>query len=150
MSYVILEEARKLVPRIYSEDVSENVADTIKAPSKTHGFIKMMTDMTALSRGTTKSGYNPAAIDTARALDRQQGIHITYHIPLGDRLYNEKLDVFRFMQQAIMLGKLSVKHETDVQERIEALIMPGAHRDHTAYPGLRWSVEEYAFNQSSH
>jgi hypothetical protein len=132
-------EARELMPRIYAKEGSAPQA--IASPSSAHGLSKMWTDMLALGRGGWQKGH-PAAIDTAIAVTRQPDVLLTYHFPEQDRLYNNlPEDAVSFLNMVGSLGRVATG-------QVEALIMPGAHRDHTQYPALRWSAETYAFNRS--
>jgi len=133
--------ARQRMPRIYApESLREQ---RIQEDVRTHGLHKMWTDMLALSRGGAAHGH-PAAVDTAYALAKQSEAFVTYHFPRNDRLYHllpEDAEIF--LREVSHLG-------TQVTNgQIEALIMPGAHRDHTSYPSFRWSIESYAFQRGS-
>jgi len=132
--------AKENLPRLYGDD-AENEARRMPEATKTHGLKKMHTDLLALSHGQTYGQVNPAAKDTGLALRRQPDALLTYHFPTGDRLYNNRTDIERFMEQVRQLGGLAARHN------VQALIVPGTHRDHTAYPTMRWSMEAYAFSR---
>ncbi|HVV26225.1 MAG TPA: hypothetical protein VHC21_04315 [Candidatus Saccharimonadales bacterium] len=136
-----IKAAKKELPRLYSEDSARNEARRVPEATKTHGLKKMYTDLLALSRGQTYGNVGPAAQDTGLALRRQPEARLTYHVPTRDRLYRERADIDRFMEQVRQLGGVAARHS------LEALIVPGSHRDHTAYPALRWSLETYAFSR---
>jgi hypothetical protein len=131
--------ARQRMPRIYSpKSVQER---SIQEDIRTHSLRKIWTDMLALSRGGA-AHCHPAAVDTAYALERHPEAFVTYHFPRNDRLYNLlPEDVEVFLRAVSHLGAFVANGQ------IEALIMPGAHRDHTCYPSFRWSIESYAFQR---
>src|SRR5207237_470624 len=105
-----------------------------------HGVRKMWTDLVAYSRGGAKFN-DPAARDTVVALDRQPNVKWTFHIPESDRVYKNQADVLRFLGQVTKLGRSSSAGQ------VEMLLVPGTHRDHTRYPGVRWAAEKYAFSR---
>jgi len=140
LEYVSKQAAKEQMPRIYiSESIGKN---SIQENVHTYDLNKLWTDMLALSRGGAAYSY-PAAADTAYALAKQSEALVTYHFPYNDRLYNllpEDAKVF--------LSETSYRVALATNGQIEALIMPGAHRDHTSYPSLRASIEAYAFQRT--
>ncbi len=131
--------ARQRLPRIYSPgSIGEQ---GVQVDEHTYDLNKLWTDMVALSRGGAAYGH-PAAVDTAYALAKQSEALVTYHFPRNDRLYNllpEDAEVF--------LSEISHRAALATDGQIEALIMPGAHRDHTSYPSFRASIEAYVFQR---
>jgi hypothetical protein len=141
LEYISKQSARQRMPRIYAPDFIKEQG--IQEDIGTYSLNKLRTDMLALSRGG--AAYNhPAAVDTAYALAKQSEALVTYHFPRNDRLYNllpEDAEIF--LSEISHLGALATNGQ------IEALIMPGGHRDHTSYPSFRWSIESYAFQRVS-
>src|SRR5260370_14640669 len=139
LEYVAKQTARQRMTRIYApESIREQ---RIQEDVRTHGLNKMWTDMQTLSRGGAAQSH-PAAVDTAYALAKQPEALVTYHFPRNDRLYNllpEDAEIF--LREISHLGSFVTSGQ------IEALIMPGAHRDHTYYPSFRQSIESYAFQR---
>lgn len=130
---------RQHLPRIYAPESMQE--QHIQEDINTHNPGKLWTDMLSLSRGGATHNH-PAAIDTAYALARQPGVLVTYHFPLHDSLYNLlPEDAETFLHETWRLGAPTTNGQ------IEALIMPGAHRDHTCYPSFRWSIESYVFHR---
>jgi hypothetical protein len=141
LEFVSKQTTRQRMPRIYApKSIGEQ---RVREDIHTYSPSKLWTDMLALSRGGAVYGH-PAAVDTAYALAKQPEALITYHFPYNDRLYNllpEDAEIF--LREISHLGTLATNGQ------IEALIMPGAHRDHTSYPSFRWSIESYAFQRVS-
>lgn len=133
-----IEAAKAALPRLYGNG-EQNEARQVPEATKTHGLKKMYTDLLALSHGQTYGQVNPAAKDTGLALRQQPDALLTYHFPTGDRLYNSRTDIERFMEQVRQLGGMAARHN------VQALVVPGTHRDHAAYPTMRWSMETYSF-----
>jgi hypothetical protein len=138
----MVEIAEENLPKIYSDE-SENVHYTfLQKAASSHRLQKMLTDLTALSRGNTID--HPAAWDTLRALQQQPDALVTHHFPESDKLYkNLPAEAVGYLLTTYNLGRMAAAQVASGQ--IQALIMPGAHRDHTKYPGLRWAAENYAF-----
>ena len=138
MTAEMVDEATERLPEIYS---SEGRARKIDADNRTHGPTKMWTDLRAYSRGGDKHGH-PAAADTVWALVRQPEAMLTFHFPDQDRLLNwVRQDVVRFMATVGYIAP-------DEVDRMQTLITPGKHRDHTFYPAIRWAAETYALHRT--
>lgn len=105
------------------------------------GVKKLYWDMKAFSKGGAKYNF-PASIDTAVALRQQPEAQMTFHFPEKDRLYGDlRQDVAEFLKRIHALNAF-------VQPgQVEAAVMPGTHHDHSQYPSLRWSIENYALNR---
>jgi hypothetical protein len=140
----MIAEAKLMLPRLYDSSVP-NLGRDIQVPGGgNHGLSKMWSDMKAFSRGSKGGQPSPAAHDTVQALRKQPDAQTTFHFPDADRLYSPGHDAaLDFIMSLHQLGK------TAVTRGVEALVLPGAHRDHTQYPSLRWSFENYAFARSS-
>jgi hypothetical protein len=139
LTHAMEEEARVVLTRIFGAE--SGWLQEIPQDTSNHSVRKLLTDVRAFSRGGATQGA-PAAVDTSYALDQQPNALVTYHFPDGDRLYNDVArDASSFLYRTYFLGKRVTA------QQVEALIMPGTHRDHTQYPTLRWSVETYAFNR---
>jgi hypothetical protein len=138
----MIEDAEEKLPNLYSEAAENRYKTFADKAASSHAFRKMLTDLTALSRGDGQ----PAAVDTVRALQQQPEALITHHLPLADRLYKDlPAEAIRYLLTTYALGGAAVANIASGQ--IEALIMPGAHRDHTKYPHLRWATENYSFGR---
>jgi hypothetical protein len=134
-----VKEAESLLPNVYSDAARNKHRSFAQKAASSHKIGKMLTDLKALSLGEG----NPAAQDTVRALQQQPEALITHHMPYADRLYDDlPADAIRYLTATYDLGK------TVTTGQVEVLMMPGAHRDHTQYPGLRWAAEEYAFDRT--
>jgi hypothetical protein len=139
----MIAEAKLRLPRLYDKTVLNPARDLAMNGPGNHGLQKMWEDMVAFSRGARGRGASPAAIDTARALEKQPEALLTYHMPDKDRLYGNHHEVgLDFIQAVQRVGHTAAG--------VEVLLMPGAHRDHTQYPSLRWSFESYAFDRQPH
>jgi hypothetical protein len=130
--------------RLKLADIYEGGSGAWSAAGAVHasGVTKLLTDTLAFSRGGLRNDY-PAVHDTAAALRKQYDAKVTYHFPSHDSLYGQDIraDVFGF------LSELAVRTRYEEYSQVEALIMPGSHHDHSAYPAVRWSMENYAFNR---
>lgn len=134
-----IQAVRKGMPNVYPPE--SNGQHEKPGDVKTHSLGKMWADMIAFSHGGI-AGKHPAARDTAYALAKQTEALVTYHFPLRDRIYNALPEDALTFLHAITMFSTNV-----ISGRVEALLMPGAHRDHTNYPSFRWSIERYAFQR---
>lgn len=135
----LINEARGLLSDVYNPQASGQWS--MQEATKTRGLQKLWSDMLAFSRGGAEFNQ-PAVLDTTRALQQQPEALLTYHFPLKDRLYNNVPDdIQEFINKVDYLGGVLTAGQ------VEALIMPGTHRDHTSYPSLRWSAESYTFSR---
>lgn len=141
-----ISEAKDLLPNLYGEEAQNRYASFAQKAGTSHKLSKMFNDLVAFSRGGEAYGH-PAAHDTVRALQQQPEALFTFHFPLQDRLYNSERDVLEFIARIYDLGRTANTHIRDGQ--VEALLLPGRHRDHTQYPGLRWATERYAFGRDA-
>jgi len=141
-----IDEAEALLPNAYSDAAQNKHRSFVQKACTSHKLGKMLTDLKALSRGDTDK--HPAATDTVFALRQQPGALITHHLPYADRLYKDvNVDAVRYLMLTYNLGRMA---SVDIAAgQVEMLMMPGAHRDHTQYPGLRWAAEEYAFSRDN-
>ena len=135
LEYRSKQAVRRLLPRIYTPEFR------IQEDIHTHSLSKMWTDILALSRGGARHRH-PAAVDTAYALAKQPEALVTYHFPRNDQLYSLLPD-----DGEIFLREISYFGALATNGQVEALIMPGTHRDHTNYPSFRCSIESYAFQR---
>ncbi len=103
---------------------------------------KLRTDCVAYSRGPDprRKGRLPAAYDSVRALHRQPDAKVTWHFTSRDRLYTvEPHRPEQFIRYVSALSRDS--------NNVTGLVTNGSHADHTHIPSLRWSAEEFAFEQ---
>lgn len=136
----IVKEAVARLPRIYGPDSHNRQQTKPQQAVTSHTPNKLITTAMMLARGGAAKDH-PAAADTAAVLDRHPGALITNHFSLYDRLYSNRRDMHQFLEQVHRLGGLA----TDNRVEIVVMIMSGTHRDHTAYPHMRWAAETRAF-----
>jgi len=137
----LIAEAKEHLPEVYSPEAQNRHQSLVQKAGSSHRAGKILTDMTAFSRGGAARDY-PASRDTIRALQQQPEALLTYHFPLQDRLYSSPEDITQFLVQIYKLGSTVVK-----DGQVELLTMPGKHRDHTQYPGMRWAMENYSLGR---
>ncbi|MEK7561874.1 MAG: hypothetical protein AAB541_03360 [Patescibacteria group bacterium] len=137
----LIATAKEYLPEVYSPEAQNRHQSLAQKAGSSHRAGKMLTDMTAFSRGGMARNY-PASQDTVRALQQQPESLLTYHFPLQDRLYRSPEDIAQFLVQIYKLSSVVVKNG-----QVEILTMPGRHRDHTQYPGMRWGMESYALSR---
>lgn len=137
----LIAEAKEHLPEVYSPEAQNRHQSLVQKAGNSHRASKMLTDMTAFGRGGAARDY-PASQDTVRAIQQQPDALLTYHFPLQDRLYRSPEDIVQFLVQIYKLGSMVVK-----DGQVEVLTMPGKHRDHTQYPGMRWGMESYSLNR---
>lgn len=140
MTPKMVEAAKEHMPNIYSETAQNQHQTLVQKAGSSHKVSKMLTDLTAFSRGGRAKDY-PAVRDTIRALKHQPEAMLTYHFPLQDRLYKHEKDIAEFLVKIYELGKTATNGQAEV------LTLPGTHLDHTRYPGLKWAIESYAFDR---
>jgi hypothetical protein len=145
MTPEMIEEAENRLPNIYSDAAQNRHKSMLQKARSSHTIGKLLTDLRALSPGGFSQGH-PAAADTIRAIQQQPEALWTFHFPIHDRLYNSMTDISVFLGMVHSMGHLSLTDRLR-DSQVEALKMPGRHRDHTKYPRLRWAVETYAFHR---
>lgn len=133
----MVKAAKTHMPEIYK---SGRAKDLRRKAGGSHKISKMLTDLQAFSNGGADKNY-PAQYDTRAAMQRQPDAKITLHFPVQDSLYNHiPLEVVEFINVLRGVGVAAIGN-------LDALVMPGRHRDHTKYPRLRWSAENYTFSR---
>ncbi len=135
----LVDEARAVMSNIYPTEADG--VWSMKQALKGHGLGQLWSDMVAFSKASESHRPNSATIDTLLALHKQPNVLLTYHAPEKDRLYKKIGEVIRFIEGVDLFDN------TGRDTGIQALIMPGTHRDHTQYPALRWTFENYAFSR---
>jgi hypothetical protein len=126
----------------------EKLAPRVEELKETYGKLgmlatlrKLATDGISYSRGAKPGQYSPALEETQCARKKQPEAYITYHFGLEDQQYQHQYET-------LVNFILGITTEMDLDpSKVQGLIVPGSHADHTSVPSIRWGVETYAFNR---